>query len=150
MRGSTHKLRLWPLLGVAAFIAAATPLRAEPFPADLLAAKGIDGFVTVERLPLPEDAQLLEGRAVWEETCQNCHGGNRLTGAPKITATDAWAPRIEQGLAVLFDHAINGFTGPKYTQMPPRGGNDDLSDAQVQAAVRFMVWASGGDVLATE
>ncbi|MBT8154756.1 c-type cytochrome [Epibacterium ulvae] len=99
---------------------------------------------------MPQDAVLQDGRVVWEDTCQACHGGNRLTGAPKITATDAWSPRIEQGLAVLFDHAINGFTGPKYTQMPPRGSNEDLSDAQVQAAVRFMVWASGGDTLATE
>lgn len=110
----------------------------------------MEGFVTVDRLPTPQDARLIQGRAVWEDTCQNCHGGNKLTGAPKITATTAWAPRIEQGLAVLFDHAINGFTGPKYTLMPARGGNDDLSDEEVEAAVRFMVWASGAGALATK
>lgn len=110
----------------------------------------MEGFVTVDRLPTPTDVRLITGRAVWEGTCQNCHGGNKLTGAPKITATHAWAPRIAQGLVVLFDHAINGFTGPKYTLMPARGGNDDLSDEEVRSAVRFMVWASGAGAPATE
>lgn len=137
-------------MGVVAVIAAATSLRAEPFPANLLAPKGIEGFVTVDRLPMPGDATLQQGREIWEDTCQACHGGNKLTGAPKITATEAWHPRLKQGLGVLFDHAINGFTGPKYTLMPARGGNEDLNDQEVEAAVRFMVWASGAGDLATE
>ncbi|GIT90471.1 hypothetical protein JANAI62_00470 [Jannaschia pagri] len=107
--------------------------------------EGLDGFVTLDRLPVPDVAALAAGRAVWGDTCQNCHGGNKLTGAPKITSTEVWAPRIDQGLDVLFDHAINGFIGPKYAEMPARGGNADLSDAEVEAAVAFMIWASGGD-----
>ena len=92
----------------------------------------------------------MQGGAVWEDTCQNCHGGNKLTGAPKITSTDAWAPRIAQGLDVLFGHAIEGFIGPKYAEMPARGGNSDLTDDEVRAAVAFMIWASGGSELASE
>ncbi len=104
----------------------------------------LDGFVTVERLPEPPSLVLVEGRTIWGGNCQNCHGGNRLTGAPKITSETAWAPRLEKGIDVLVDHAISGFIGPKYTQMPARGGNPDLADAEVAAAVAFMVWASGG------
>lgn len=110
----------------------------------ILSPKGLDGFVTVDRIPVPDHPTLQSGQVVWGGLCQNCHGGDRLTGAPKITATDVWAPRIEQGLPTLIDHAINGFYGPTYKEMPPRGGNPDLTDAQVIAAVAFMVWASGG------
>lgn len=111
--------------------------------ADVVSDRGLTGFVTVERLPMPP-AALAGGRAVWEETCQACHGGNKATGAPKITATRKWAPRIAQGFPTLIAHATDGFVGPTYTEMPPRGGNPDLSDAEIAAAVAFMVWASGG------
>ena len=113
-------------------------------------AEALEGFVTRDRIADPESATLMQGGVIWEGTCQNCHGGNKLTGAPKITDKEDWAPRIEQGLDVLFDHAINGFIGPKYKEMPPRGGNAYLSDDDVKAAVAFMVWASGGTDLAIQ
>lgn len=109
----------------------------------------LDGFVTVGRLPVPENAFLALGRDVWGDTCENCHGGNKYTGAPKITLSEDWAPRVEKGMQTLVQHAITGFTGPRYTQMPARGGNAGLSDHDVAAAVAFMVWASGGAATAT-
>lgn len=136
---------------LAAFAIALTPvllpgsLAADAQLAGVVSERGLDGFVTADRLPAPPAPVLIRGQAVWAATCQNCHGGNKLTGAPKITSTKAWAPRIEQGLDTLFDHAINGFTGPKYTQMPARGGNSELDDDAVKAAVAFMIWASGGE-----
>jgi cytochrome c5 len=113
-------------------------------------AEELDGFVTRDRLADPTHPVLLQGGAVWAGTCENCHGGNKLTGAPKITSSEAWAPRIATGLDSLFTHAIEGFIGPKYAQMPARGGNEDLSDDEVRAAVAFMVWASGGADLAQD
>ena len=113
-------------------------------------AQALEGFVTRDRLPDPDIAVLMQGGAIWEGTCQNCHGGNKLTGAPKITSVQAWAPRIQKGLDTLFDHAIEGFIGPKYKEMPARGGNADLSDAEVKAAVAFMIWASGGQDIALQ
>lgn len=104
----------------------------------------LEGFVTRDRLADPDLPVLMQGGEIWQGTCENCHGGNKLTGAPKITSTTDWAPRISKGFDVLFAHAIEGFTGPKYTQMPARGGNSELSDDDVRAAVAFMVWASGG------
>lgn len=106
--------------------------------------RGLDGFVTIDRLPIPDHPALKAGRLIWAENCENCHGGNKATGAPKITSKRAWAPRMDQGMDVLIDHAINGFVGPKYTQMPARGANPDLTDDQVALAVAFMVWASLG------
>jgi cytochrome c5 len=109
--------------------------------------RGLEGFVRVDRLPVPDAPVLALGREVWGDTCQNCHGGNRLTGAPKITATRDWAPRIDKGLDQLVTHAIGGFMGPKFMEMPARGGNAALTDGDVAAAVAFMVWASGGSDL---
>lgn len=106
--------------------------------------KGLPGLVALDALPVPEDPVLALGRELWAEPCMNCHNGNRYTGAPKITATEAWAPRIAKGLPQLLVHATEGFVGPKFTEMPARGGNPDLTDRQVAAALAFMVWASGG------
>ena len=110
----------------------------------LASEQGLDGFITSDELPVPSHPVLAEGYRIFGATCQNCHGGNKATGAPKITSTKAWGPRIDQGMGVLIDHALNGFVGPKYTQMPARGANPDLTDAEVTAAVAFMVWMSGG------
>lgn len=120
------------------------PMMAEPLPDGIASEKGLKGFVKVERLPSPTDPVLSQGREVWGDVCFKCHGGNKAVGAPKITSTKDWSDRIDQGLDVLFAHAIEGFTGPKFTPMPARGGRASLSDAEVQAAVLFMIWASGG------
>lgn len=124
------------------------PAAAEVTLSDVLSERGLDGFVTADRLPVPDDPVLREGRTVWEGTCMACHGGNKATGAPKITSARKWRPRIAQGLPTLVDHATQGFIGASYAEMPARGGNPNLSDAQIAAAVTFMVWASGGDAQA--
>jgi cytochrome c5 len=41
----------------------------------------------------------------------------------------------------LANNAIKGFTGEKGV-MPPKGGDPSLSDAEVEAAVRYMVMQS--------
>lgn len=98
----------------------------------------LEGYVTVDRLPMPDDPHLLEGRTVWAGTCQACHGLGEA-GSPKITDTRAWAPRIAQGVETLHEHALKGFIGPSGTMMPERGGNLDLTDQQIFAAVDYMV-----------
>lgn len=139
----TGRLIFAGLLSASGVLAAGTA-QAEPTLDDVLSAKGLSGFVTLDRLPMPDHPVLQTGRLVWEDTCMGCHGGNKATGAPKITATKKWQPRIAKGLPTLIDHATNGFVGKTYAEMPPRGANPDLSDSDVAAAVTFMVWASGG------
>lgn len=95
--------------------------------------------VEVDETPHAEvtlSAAALAGQQVYEAACVACHGTG-LAGAPKVGDYRAWAPRIEQGMAVLVRHAVEGFTG-KHGVMPPKGGRVDLSDKQVSDAVSFM------------
>lgn len=87
------------------------------------------------------DPQILKGRETWMATCSQCHLKG-IGGAPKIGDTKAWAPRIAQGKETLYQHALGGFSGPSMTQMPPKGGFDQLSDEEVMRAVDFVVFAS--------
>ncbi|MDQ8179794.1 c-type cytochrome [Pelagicoccus sp. SDUM812005] len=88
-----------------------------------------------------DDPDLAAGQQTWSSTCATCHLSG-LTGAPIIGNKTAWAPRIAQGLETLYDHALNGFIGPEYTEMPPKGGFAELTDEQVKQAVRFMTHLS--------
>ena len=91
-------------------------------------------------LDLPDPA-LVEGRDIWIPTCGQCHIPG-LGGAPKIGDKAAWADRIAKGKPTLYDHAINGFSGPQMLVMPPKGGFTELTDEQVKLAVDFVVYAS--------
>ncbi|MBL0395250.1 cytochrome c5 family protein [Ramlibacter monticola] len=77
------------------------------------------------------------GQTVYSSTCAMCHAAG-VTGAPKPGDKDDWKPRIAQGKDTLYKHALGGFQGKKGT-MPPKGGNTSLPDADVKAAVDFMV-----------
>lgn len=81
---------------------------------------------------------VLDGAAIWAATCEGCHGIG-VAGAPVAGKSSVWTHRIAKGRAVLYEHAIEGFYGPKGTMMPARGGNDSLSDAEVKAAVDYMI-----------
>lgn len=84
-----------------------------------------------------EEKAAMSGDAVYQQACFACHGTG-AAGAPKLGDKAAWAARIAQGMAVLNEHAIKGFTG-EFGMMPPKGGRMDLSDAEVMAAVDYMV-----------
>ncbi len=85
-----------------------------------------------------DDAHLTLGREIWLNTCKGCHALG-IAGSPAVTDKAAWQSRLKQGKATLYEHAINGFFGPEYTEMPARGGNQNLSDEQVKAAVDYML-----------
>ena len=79
-----------------------------------------------------------DGKAIFDHLCTTCHSTG-ATGAPKVTDKSAWAPRIKEGIATLVKHAIDGYTGPDGNHMPAKGGNPALTDAQVEATVKWMV-----------
>jgi len=77
------------------------------------------------------------GQDTYGKACVVCHGAG-VAGAPKLGDKGDWGPRIAQGNDMLYDHAIKGYTGKK-GMMPPKGGNTALADADVKAAVDYMV-----------
>jgi cytochrome c5 len=79
------------------------------------------------------------GKKVYESTCIACHGAG-VAGAPKFGDKADWAPIIAQGMPTLYDRALHGYTG-KRGMMPPKGGST-ASDADVKAAVDYMVAAA--------
>jgi cytochrome c5 len=79
------------------------------------------------------------GKTLYETTCKTCHGPG-IAGAPKFGDKTAWADRIKQGPAVLYEHAIKGFQG-KTGVMPPKGGSS-ASDEEIKAAVDYMTAAA--------
>jgi len=81
-----------------------------------------------------------DGKKVYDSACTACHTAG-IAGAPKTGDKAAWAARIAQGNNTLYEHAIKGFQG-KGGVMPAKGGATQLSDAEVRAAVDFMVNAS--------
>lgn len=74
-----------------------------------------------------------DGKQVFDSTCTACHATG-VAGAPKLGDQAAWAPRLKQGIETLMQSALKGKNA-----MPPKGGNASLSDAQVHAAVEYMV-----------
>lgn len=93
---------------------------------------------TVETAIEPEPvATVMSGPQVYNSACIACHSTG-VGGAPTVGDTAEWAPRIAQGIDILNDHAINGYTGSAGV-MIARGGRMDLSDAEVADAVLYMV-----------
>jgi cytochrome c5 len=76
------------------------------------------------------------GKKVFDSVCTACHGTG-VAGAPKFGDKAAWAPRIATGKETLYNAALHGLRA-----MPPKGGNPSLSDADVKAAVDYMVAAA--------
>lgn len=88
---------------------------------------------------VPDGDELYQGRVLWLENCEGCHGYG-IADAPIPMQAEQWRSRISKGKAQLYEHAINGFVGPDYSFMPARGGNYELSDNQVKRAVDYMVF----------
>ncbi|HXQ32005.1 MAG TPA: c-type cytochrome [Steroidobacteraceae bacterium] len=86
-------------------------------------------------LPVPKSAE-----ETYQAVCSACHAAG-VAGAPKMGDHGAWRPRVAEGKAMLYDHALKGFTG-KAGVMPAKGGRADLPDALVRETVDYLVKAS--------
>ncbi len=75
------------------------------------------------------------GKNTYDQVCAACHAGG-IIGAPKFGDKAAWQPRIATGMAALHKAALEGLNA-----MPPKGGRTDLPDADIKAAVDYMVQA---------
>ena len=75
------------------------------------------------------------GEDPYRKACAACHDQG-VAGAPKLGDKTAWEARIKQGMEALYTVGIKGKPG---TGMVAKGGNASVSDAEVKAAVDYMV-----------
>jgi cytochrome c5 len=73
------------------------------------------------------------GQTVYTKSCAACHASG-VMGAPKVGDKSEWAELNAEGMDKLVHNAIHGIE-----KMPPKGGNMQLTDDEVKAAVEYMV-----------
>lgn len=79
-----------------------------------------------------------DGKRVFDRVCSACHA-NDLSEAPQLKQPAMWTARLAKGRDALYHSALNGFVGPTGEEMPARGGRPELSDADVKAAVDYII-----------
>ena len=77
--------------------------------------------------------EMSPGESTYQQACAMCHAAG-VADAPILGEQAAWAERIALGRDVLISSSING-----KGFMPPKGGQTQLSDDDVTAAVDFMI-----------
>jgi cytochrome c5 len=97
------------------------------------------------RQPIPHPRQRLHfpllqctadpaaGQQVYRQACAFCHDKG-IAGAPRVDDSMAWGLRMAQGVDALYASAIHGKGA-----MPARGGNPALTEADIEAAVDYML-----------
>lgn len=85
------------------------------------------------------------GKDVYNKVCVTCHATG-LAGAPRLGNGGDWTPRLANGVGPLYQSALKGT--PK--GMPAKGGHMTLPDADVKAAVDYMLASVKDAVKAAE
>ncbi len=79
------------------------------------------------------------GEEAYGQVCVACHsadGKGSVPGAPDFTDPDG---PMAQSDSILLDHIRNGFKSPNSPMaMPPRGGDPNLSQAEMEAVLEYM------------
>lgn len=91
------------------------------------------GEVTIAAMTTAGATGADKGKSLYDQVCVACHGAG-LAGAPKTGDKSAWGPRIAQGKSALYVSALKGKNA-----MPPKGGSLASADADVKAAVDFLL-----------
>lgn len=73
------------------------------------------------------------GKKLYDTVCMACHAAG-VAGAPKAGDKAAWQPRIAKGKEALYNSALHGKNA-----MPAKGGMAAAPDADVKAAVDYLV-----------
>jgi len=115
--------------GAAAPVAQAAPVAAAPAAVVAAAAPVVTAAAPVTA------SKAGAGEALYKQACFACHAAS-VAGSPKFGDKAAWAPRIQTGLDMLTASVIKGKNA-----MPPKGGTS-ASDADIRAAVEYMVSAA--------
>ncbi len=78
-------------------------------------------------------AHAADGKTVYSAACALCHTTGAMA-APKTGDKVAWAARVKKGVDTLYQNSINGVNA-----MPAKGGKSEFSDAEIKAAVDYMI-----------
>ena len=93
-----------------------------------------------------DDSSFAKGKEVYQGTCIACHGTNgkgQIPGAPNFTKADGV---LSQGDDVLIEHITDGYESPGADMpMPPKGGNEDLTDEDIIAVLAYIRHEFGKD-----
>ena len=84
----------------------------------------------------PAMAAKPDGAQVYAKGCNACHATG-VAGAPKYGDKAAWAARSKTGVDALVGSVIKGKGA-----MPPKGGQAGASDAEIRAAVEYLLAAA--------
>jgi len=79
------------------------------------------------------------GDETYKTKCSLCHDGG-AGAAPRIDDHAAWGLRLADGKEPLYQTALKGKPD---TAMMPKGGHPEVSDADVRAAVDYMLLRAG-------
>lgn len=78
-------------------------------------------------------------KETYDKTCIACHGGDAkgaFPGTPDFTSSDG---ALSKSDSVLIDHITNGFQSEGSPMaMPPKGGNPNLSAADISAVLKYI------------
>jgi cytochrome c5 len=81
----------------------------------------------------PAKADASGGKKLYEASCAACHAAG-VAGAPKFGDKAAWAARASAGIDALSASVIKGKGA-----MPPKGGAAAATDAEIRAAVQYLL-----------
>ena len=116
--------------------APATPVPADAQPAEAASPAAVEAAPAAVEAAAPAAPAAVDGKAIYTTACFACHGTG-AAGAPKLGDKAAWGPRIATGKDALMHSALNGKGA-----MPPKGGQMQLGEAEISAAIDYMVNAA--------
>jgi len=102
-------------------------------PAAAAPQKSASPAISAQQKSAASATAIADGKKIYEAGCIACHGAG-VAGAPKAGDKTAWAPRLKTGIDAIYASAIKGKGA-----MPAKGGNAALADAEVKAAVDYLV-----------
>ena len=89
--------------------------------------------VAVAVMMVMNAAQATDGKAVYGAACASCHTTG-VMGTPRTGDKTVWAIRLKKGVDTLYENTIKGLK-----VMPAKGGKSQFSDAEIKAAVDYMI-----------
>jgi len=83
--------------------------------------------------------EVARGESVYMGSCIACHGADGSGSLPGVPDLTQQGGPLSQDDSHLLKRVIEGFQSPgSPMQMPARGGNSGLSDADLKAAIAYM------------